>query len=213
MRVMTNVPRPDPVFLGYIVKRVVTRPGWLEAPTVELVCSVSNCFSQQPDSKLKLWGFNSAACYDSEPEAIATVDPALRPRFTRMALDYFALEFDQDGVRPMPAATFFGAEPLAEPRPPEYAFLGYDAASGRKALPRTNNGPAIIAAFDCSPLSCNSEAPRFAVNRFCLIEAWDEAVRAATTFGREAPEPGPYYILGVYAAQPIVPNDPEPPPA
>jgi hypothetical protein len=51
--------------------------------------------------------------------------------------------------------------------------------------------------FNCSPLSSNGLAREIAVNRHCLIEDLDVAIRLAQRFDVEQPEPGPYYVIQV----------------
>ena len=75
-----------------------------------------------------------------------------------------------------------------ESLPPDFVSLGFDAYS--KSM-ESILGP------ECSPLSCNSMASEFPVNRHCLLATLEEARSAATRFSIEQPEPGDYYVAEV----------------
>ncbi len=220
---VSAIPRPEPVFLGFLFKRIVRRPpGWcvhedsgLLAPAVEMICSVSGCMSPEPESKYERWGFNGAGCFDRDDPALASVLPQLAGEFTRVALDLFPLLFQGDGVRPVTTAEIFAVDPADPPAfparaslPERYGFLGYHVASCSVAVPKVRGSAGRLAAFDCSPLSCNGEAARFPANRYCLLDAWGDALAAAGAFASEEPEPGPYVILGVHGADPIIAHGP-----
>ena len=52
---------------------------------------------------------------------------------------------------------------------------------------------------ECSPLSCNSGAKEFPVNRYCLIDTLEEALRIAEAIDKDGGyEPGPYGIMSVW---------------
>jgi hypothetical protein len=53
--------------------------------------------------------------------------------------------------------------------------------------------------FGCSPLSCCALAGEVGVNRHCLINDLDGALRLAQRWDQEEPEPGPYYVVQVLA--------------
>jgi hypothetical protein len=52
--------------------------------------------------------------------------------------------------------------------------------------------------FACSPLSCNYEAERTPVNPCCLLDSLDDALRVATRFSIDKPEPGAYAAFEVW---------------
>jgi hypothetical protein len=192
--------RPTPTFLGYLAKRVVVRPRWLDVPAVEGVCSVSECISKGAERDYQSWRFNASGFYDSP--ALAAADIKSDPdQYTQFAYELFPLEFKAGGTHSIPVAEILLSDPALLPTGPgaAYRFLGYDAVSGRRAVPARDGFAPCMAGFDCSPLSCNSEAGNHAVNAYCLLNAWDAAIEAATGFSREEPEPGPYYLFGVYA--------------
>jgi hypothetical protein len=51
---------------------------------------------------------------------------------------------------------------------------------------------------ECSPLSCNSLATGIVVNRHCLFDSFEQAVRALEAGAFDNSEPGPFRIFAVY---------------
>lgn len=114
--------------------------------------------------------------------------------------EIFPLEFDLEVTRSVPVHVLLGTEPgsLSVRRWDGFDFLGYDAVSGRAAITGSQGVAPMMAGFDCSPLSCNAQAQGSPVNRHCLLDRWEDAVAFAVRFAKEEPEPGPYYLFGVY---------------
>ena len=194
------LPRPTPTFLGYTLKRVAPVIDSLAGTPVIEICSVSNCISKRPEppERWKRWLFNDSGWYNTPALAAADAEPG--NSFSAFAYELFPLEFEGDAIRPTTAAALLNTDRSRLPASPElaYQFIGFDAVSVRRAIPATANTAPMMAGFDHSPLSCNAQAPHHPVNQCCLLDDWNCAVAAATTFAREEPEPGPYYILGVY---------------
>ena len=70
----------------------------------------------------------------------------------------------------------------------KYALRGYDIVCFTSGV-----------APECSPLSCNSGAKEFPVNRYCLIDTLEEALRIAEAIDKDGGyEPGPYGIMSVW---------------
>jgi hypothetical protein len=53
--------------------------------------------------------------------------------------------------------------------------------------------------LECSPLSCNLLATEWSANRWCLLDSFDDALRAAAAFPQGGAEPGPYVLLEVWS--------------
>ena len=177
-------------FLGYSVRRTVV-PGvaWLPQAGVAEICSVADCMAKRPDGWEKRWDFNRACCYDSEALAMATAQG--HDGFQLLAYALVEEKLDQGG-NPVPAkADEIFVKGLPElpdaPVPTGFRALGYDAVCCE---------PSYMD-FCCSPLSCNGLAAEIPVNRYCLIDDLDEALRVAHRFDLEQPEPGPYYVVQV----------------
>ena len=71
-------------------------------------------------------------------------------------------------------------------------MLGYDVVEVSVASP----SPPRLPGFGHSPLSCNLLAREVPVNRYCLVDNREDALRLAERFNREPPEPGTYFALG-----------------
>jgi len=80
--------------------------------------------------------------------------------------------------------------PSGAARPtPGFVLRGYDVVC-------FTSGPA---GPDCSPLSCNSEAKRFDVNKHCLLATLEQAIEFAKRIDLDGCcEPGPYGIMSVW---------------
>ncbi len=194
------IERPEPTFLGYGLKQVERRPDWLKCPRVERIYSVSHCISTEPysDKRYERWAFNKSGWYDTLD--LAELDAQAGEQWGAFAFELYPLEFEGDAVQQVPVGTLLRADPRRLPTlsEPGFRFVGYDVVSGRCASPAEGDYAPVMAGFDCSPLSCNSLAPDHPVNENCLLDRWEDAVAAAARFAREEPEPGPYYIFGVY---------------
>src|SRR5215212_5688780 len=55
--------------IGYMAKRIVQRPGWLHAPNVKNIYSVSNCVSANFTDYIKFWRHNGYWLFD-DPQII-----------------------------------------------------------------------------------------------------------------------------------------------
>ncbi len=184
----TALTGPDFVPAGYLYKRVVTRPDWLQAPGVTDILSVSGCVSPAfldyiPHWKHNgFWLFDAAAVMRPLAEA-AGVDLAGHRLFY---YETFHEEFDDVDrvwveVEPEPSM------PVAVAVPAKAVLRGFDVVSFS-----AGNAP------ECSPLSCNGLAAGIPVNPHCLMGSV-AAARAALDAGRfTAAEPGPYRIMAVY---------------
>ena len=185
---------PD-LFLGYCCKRRWVPPSnWCpkRTSTVDQVCSVCNCLSAPPDGWVDRSDFNRACCYDTEAAALATVPPAAKDDFELFAYSLVGEKLDADGGRVAVEPDDF-LDPRLPPLPqppagglPGFDPLGWDVVSHEGHL-----------GFGHSPLSCNSMAEEIPVNRACLIGSLEEALKLAQRFDREAPEPGPYFVVRV----------------
>ena len=189
---MANLAQPAAVFLGYAIKNVMQRPDFLKDDRVREICSVSRCISKEsdPPEKWNRCAFNSSGWYDT-PE-LAQAESTEMVRWSPFAFAMFPILFHETGARSCPVNDIlaFGHDKLPEGPRADYRSIGFDVVSCR---------PAELG-FDCSPLSCNSMSIHYAVNEVCLIDTWEEAVRAAMDFGRDGPEPGPYVIMRVFRA-------------
>ncbi len=174
------------VFLGYRAKHP-WRPDAAWDPQEETgvleVCSASDSLSEPAPEWEKRWDYNGAACYADAGEAIAAVPPGERSDYRVFA--YWLLD---------PAALFDPAFPRVpgSDGPSDFEALGFDVV---EILLRSASGPARLPGFGHSPLSCNLLAREVRVNRYCLVDDREEALRLVARFNREQPEPGTYFAV------------------
>lgn len=198
-----TIDRPNPCFLGYTLKSAVRPPKWTAGSGVEEICSVCDCIADRPTGWQERWDFNRASYYATPSAALAAHPTADVGVLHLFAYEFFPLRFEPKGtVTVIDPANVFGG-PL-EPAPDTSAlsaltFLGYDAVERwSEEEPGVATPNCLGGGFGCSPLSCNSQAPFHPVNRFCLLDRWGDGVAAAAAFARDQPEPGCYYLFGVW---------------
>jgi len=174
--------------VGYMSKKIVARPDWLNADGVEDVCAVSDCISNAFADYIKYWKHNGYWFFNSKSdiEYICRQDNIDASRNEVFYYEVFEKEFDED------SRTWSAFEP--EPSFPTHVqtpehpkLLGYDVTTFS-----AGNSP------ECSPLSCNSLAANIAVNRHCLFDTFEQAVEALQAGAFDNSEPGPFRIFAVY---------------
>ena len=174
----------EPTFIpiGYELKLVVAPSReWLDVPNVEEICSVSNCISKEPLRGRYTWVNFEVGLFES-PE-LARKDVVNLDEYTLFGYEAYPVVFLPDGQKPWLLPTL-NVEPFSS----RMIFIGHDIVG------RSNK----FYNFGCSPLSCNRLAEEIAVNRYCLIDSFEDAYQAAIRFGQEQPEPADYHLLSVY---------------
>jgi hypothetical protein len=182
------------VFLGYRAKRPWRPdPAWdpeNKTGVVE-VCSASDCLAKPPPGWEQRWDFNRAGCYTTAAEALATVPVDERAQYVTFAYWFVAATgrpadpFDSS-FPPLPAGS----------GPSDFEVLGYDVVE----VSVVSSVPPRLPGFGHSPLSCNLLAREVPVNRYCLVDDRDDALRLAELFNVEQPEPGTYFAVLVARA-------------
>ncbi|MGI0029280.1 MAG: hypothetical protein ACREAQ_06165 [Nitrososphaera sp.] len=120
--------------------------------------------------------------YDSPELAWSVVSEDIRHGFELYAYRMLPVKFDEGQQEP------FEIPPLrVEPLDSSFECLGFDIVSRSAG-----------SSFECSPLSCNHMAEQCAVNRYCLVEDHETALRLASGFEAAGCEPGPYYVVEVW---------------
>ncbi|MFS2109874.1 hypothetical protein ACCC88_09310 [Sphingomonas sp. Sphisp140] len=194
---------------GYLLKRTVPPPGWLDGhvSSVEQICSVSDCVNDNIVDPQKAWLHNGFGLANS-PEVLESLVTRYGVDARGASLFYYAAygqeldsdgwNFDPAGWRPRSRAP--SSEIADEVAPPAYdtlTLLGYDVVVFGDFL-------------EHSPISCNSVAATLPVNQYCLLNTLEEAVAAidAGAFG-EGCEDGVYTVFEVN----LVCQAPSPPPS
>jgi hypothetical protein len=174
--------------LGYMAKRVMTRPDWLKAAGVAEILSLSSCCSKDFADWINYWRHNGYWLFDSQS--------VIRELAREHSLDlsdcrWFYYEGHETAFDATVRAWLpYASKPSFETpiQPPTGAILrGYDIvtyAAGTNA--------------ECSPLSCNYKAEEIVTNRYCLLDSF-EVAHELTDQGRfDDSEPGPYRIVAVH---------------
>ena len=125
---------------------------------------------------ITIWGF-----YDSPELARQVVPDDDVAKFEVFAYELYPVEF-VDGEETVLSIAPGRVVPLDA----SFDQVGYDVVSRSSAD-----------FFECSPLSCNRMAEEVSVNRHCLVETVEEALRLAAQVEASGCEPGPYYVFRV----------------
>jgi len=174
--------------IGYMYKRIETRPKWLEPAKVDDIYSLSGCISDYFADYIPLWKHNGFWLFDS-PAIIREVAAGQGIALDPMKLFYYEAyekEYDRDKRAWVPFE-------------PEASFVTNIESPTRKQLEGFD-----ITTFsahtspECSPLSCNSCATTIETNSHCLLESLDHAKHILEADLLGPCEPGPYRIIAVY---------------
>lgn len=197
---------PKPEFIGYCAKPLSARPAWLNRTTVEAIASVSECMSHRPEGWVDRWNFNESGYYRDAETALALYSDQSHAGVALLAYRLYPTFVDGWGdgeprLRELAIQTLTG-DSVVLPDPCErsdFEFLGFDVSCGSAACDNADGKQRMLPMFNCSPLSCNHEAERMTVNRWCLLDRYEDAMNVAHTFAREGEvEPGPYFIVEVW---------------
>jgi len=173
--------------LGYMAKRIVDRPDWLDVPSVQDVYAVSDCISTDFTDYINFWAHNGFWFFD-EPSLITrlcTEHGVLLDDLTFVYYQAHPQQFDTVGH----SWHDFGPDPGSKTDvspPTKPSLLGYDIVCYSM-----QNAP------ECSPLSCNHVASDVQVNSHCLIDTLDHAIECLETGVFDNAEPGPMRIIAV----------------
>jgi hypothetical protein len=183
---------------GYLLKRVVPPPGWLDSgPThIKDVSSVADCVNDNVVDVQEAWRHNSFGLANT-PDTLRALAAEKRVDTEGAVLFYYTAyeyELPSDGWTfdalewqartPAPSSSMPDAVEL--PSEGETTLLGYDVVVFEDYLSH-------------SPLSCNSVANELPVNEYCLLDDLEGAVAAinAGAFGGGCEE-GIYTVFSVH---------------
>ena len=173
--------------VGYMAKRVQTKPAWLHAPHVMDIYSVSNCNCENFADYIPYWKHNGYWLFDS-PEIIKMVAQQNSIPLEPTTLFYYeAYEMEFDGE----AWASYAPEPSFPTNvvvPPRKKLEGFDVVNFT-----AGNSP------ECSGLSCSSLATKLRTNSHCLFDTFEEARTNVSKGEFNDSEPGPYRIFSVYS--------------
>lgn len=176
--------------VGYMAKRVISRPDWISSTAVTDIHSVSGCVSEYFADYINWWKHNQYFYFDSV-EAIRQL--AAEHSVDLLGCKFFFYEmyeeeFDDKTDLWRPALPTFDSQPTNVARPISSVLEGFDVVSfSMQSTP------------ECSPLSCNSLSAEVTTNQHCLLESL-EVARQLLIDGRfRNTEPGPFRIFSVSA--------------
>jgi hypothetical protein len=179
---------------GYLLKRTQRPPGWLDAPNVLDVCSVSDCVNDDLVDIETIWEHNSYGVAN-DPELLwrlareGNIDTSDARLFYYEA---YELEIESEDWleepplwRPLTPVPSGRIETSLAKVPEAKTLIGYDVVVFEDYLAH-------------SPLSCNSVASSLSVNAYCLFETLARAKQAIEEGHFNHCEPGVYKIYSVY---------------
>ena len=172
--------------VGYNAKFIAKPESWLGRATVEEILSVSECISESPIDHTVHWLCSAWLLYDTigrleSALARTDVDDAdkLR-RFFHEAYPPTILDGHWGSIEGAPTGA---VHPTAG-----FLLKGYDVVCFATGV-----------APECSPLSCNSGAKQYGVNRPCLLDSLENALAVVRLIDSDGGyEPGPYGIMSVW---------------
>ena len=173
--------------VGYMAKRVVTRPEWIRTDCVTSIYSVSGCVSENFTDYIRYWKHNGYWLFDSPATIVEIAQENDLNLADAVLFFYEAYEFQFDAGE----WTRFAPESSFETNvrvPEEKVFEGYDVVTF-----------SVQTSPECSPLSCNGLASEVRTNTRCLLDSFEQARTLLENGTFDGSEPGPYRILAVYS--------------
>lgn len=174
--------------VGYMYKKVVIKPEWLQATNAVDVYSLSNCISHNFADYINYWEHNGYWLFDS-PAIIEALAMAENIDLSDTTLFYYEA-YEYEYVEETDTWATFTPEPscVTDVQIPVHKHLeGFDVT--------TFSGHVEP---ECSPLSCNALAADISVNQHCLFNTFIEAKEAIERGFFKNSEPGPCRIFAVY---------------
>jgi hypothetical protein len=176
---------------GYMLKKVVSRPAWLNAADVVDIYSLSGCFSACFADYIDHWRHNGYWLFNrpSDMDEILDklgIDPSGLTLFYYEAYEQQFDEHEKTWSVFEPDAAFETQVEKSE----RLRLAGYDVTTFS-----AGTSP------ECSPLSCNSVAGEVKTNEHCLLATLDDAKAALEAGLFNNSEPGPFRIFAVYTVE------------
>jgi hypothetical protein len=181
----------DMIPVGYMAKQVAQRPGWLEAPEVKDIYSVSNCVSHDFADYIKFWRHNGYWLFDNPgviTELLQKHSIAVEP-LTFFYYEAYEKQFDEEHKQ---WSSFIPSDFPTKVTPPKNKQLhGFDVVTFS-----VGTNP------ECSPLSCNHLASEMRTNIHCLFESFEETKHSLESGRFDNAEPGPFRIFAIHTIDP-----------
>jgi hypothetical protein len=174
---------------GYMAKRIVKRPDWIQAPKVDDVYAVSGCVSEYFTDYIKYWKHNGYWFFDSVQtiKSLAEAQAISVGGCKFFYYEVFEKEFNDEAEQWQSFKPDDGFK-TSVIVPPKKVLEGYDVVTF-----------SVHTSPECSPLSCNNLAASVETNRHCLFASFDEAKARIEGHAFDNSEPGPFRIFAVYS--------------
>jgi len=180
----------EPIFLGFLPKKIVPCPEWLDVPHIKQNCSAGQYVSARPPNMMDRWDFNRAGLYNDFESAFDAIPSGEKEKYEIFVYKAYPIELDKDGIHEIDILEHLHWRPVEiNPEPDLTSFyrIGYDIVEGIRCL-----------SFGHSPLSVNGLAEDFKVNELCLIDDLHYAIEAGVKFEELGAEAPPYNLFEVY---------------
>jgi len=174
--------------LGYIAKRIIPRPDWLNVPHVESIYSVANCMSEDFADYIDFWRHNGHWLFD-RPSIIIEICEESSIEMSGLTFLYLESELVQ----------FDAEQKKWKAYEPDSSFT----TDVTKAIDARLLGYDVTTNYYCptpehSPLSCNHIASVVPVNKYCLIDNLDDARKHIQRGAFANSEPGHLRVIAVH---------------
>jgi hypothetical protein len=177
--------------VGYMAKRIMIRPDWLQTKRGVDIFSVSGCVSENFADYIPYWKHNGYWFFDS-PQSIQQLAQEHSINLDGTKLFYYEvyeMEYDEQEHEWMefePEESFTTNVMM----PSSKTLEGYDLVSFSMGT-----------SPECSPLSCNDLAAEVEANSHCLLDSFEQAKQLLESDKFTRVEPGPYRIFAVYSVK------------
>ncbi len=172
-----------PTLIGYFPKQRSAPTSWMSSIGIRDVASASLCISSGPREWATAPKHNDWGLFNDPGSAWSVVKPEQRAEFRMHAYRLYHARFSRGREHPFEQPDL----PVA-PLDDSFGCLGWDVVSRGRTT------------FECSPLSCNLVATRIPTNAYCLLPDVFRACYLAETAELDGCEPGPSYIVEVWAS-------------
>jgi len=170
---------------GYLYKRIA-EPEGLNCRNVTKIYSVSGCISNDFANYIPYWKHNQYWFFNN-PEDMDNIinEQKSTEEFELLFYELYEKEFDeeQQAWQEFMAEESFGYDVKL---PLHKDFLGFDIVNYT-----------VGTSPEHSPLSCNLLCREVDVNEYCLLDAFDHAIKLTESLNETKVEPGPYRIIAV----------------
>ncbi|OGY87701.1 MAG: hypothetical protein A2233_02015 [Candidatus Kerfeldbacteria bacterium RIFOXYA2_FULL_38_24] len=178
----------NPIFVGYFPKNKTIKKSdnkeWLNEISKFEISSVSECIVGGAENWINLWKHNEFGFYNNIETIITNFDII---HFNIFGYEIFPFGIEDENLTNDTKLIENSKKVNQLFNKNDFEFLGYDLVTW-----------SVTDFVECSPLSCNAGYKEFPVNKYCLINKFNDALIAALSMSKREYEPGIYHIMKVY---------------